>query len=132
MDDAIHLKVYQKFFAILVSVLPGVNLVLGLSALFLFLFADVMGIEWGWALGIAAILLCVMFTGWIFVGIGIQKWAEEKGTGMLAGICAPFILVDTAFMGWLFVETVIFASSPGGEDEAEALRMVVEVVTSLA
>lgn len=130
MDDAIHLKVYQKFFAILVSVLPGVNLVLGLSALFLFLFADVMGIEWGWALGIAAILLCVMFTGWIFVGIGIQKWAEEKGTGMLAGLCAPFILVDTLFMGWLFVETVIFASSPGGEDE-EALRMVVEVVSAL-
>ena len=37
MNDTTHLRVYQRFFAVTASVLPGLNLVLGLAALLLFL-----------------------------------------------------------------------------------------------
>jgi len=115
MSDSTHTLVYRRFFAILFSVLPGLNLVLGVGALVLFLLNDIVGMEWGWALGIAAIVLSVMFILWIFIGLGVQKWAEEKPAGMLFGLNAPFIVADLAFMGWLFVRVVIV-----GPEEAEA------------
>ena len=130
MGDAIHLKVYQRFFAVTASVLPGLNLVLGLTGLALFLLADVIGMEWGWGIGISAILMCAMAAGWIFVGMSIEAWAEQKPTGILAGISVPFIVLDAILMLWLFVETVIFAKSPGA-DEEEALRLLVDVVSAV-
>jgi hypothetical protein len=131
MDDSTHTLVYRRFFAILASVLPGLNLVLGLAALVLWLFADVVMIEWGWAVGIAAIVLCATFIGWIFLGLGIQKWAESKPAGLLFGINAPFILIDAVFMVWLFIHTVLGAHGPGAEQEgAEAARVVVQALSA--
>ena len=130
MSENIHTQVYQRFFAVLFSVIPGVNVVLGVSALVLWLLADIVEIEWGWAVGVAAIVLSLLFVGWIILGIGIQKWAEEKPTGALAGMCAPFLIVDAILMGWLFVDVVII-----GPEEAEAAsegaRVLVETLQFL-
>ena len=127
MENA-HTQVYRRFFAITLSVIPGVNLVLGLAALVLWLLADLAGMEWGWALGVAAIVLCLIFVGWIFVGLGVQKWAEDKSAGMLFGLNAPFMLVDFAFLAWLFWHTVVGFLMGGHEEEA---RVVVETLSRL-
>lgn len=128
MSDSTHLQVYQRFFAVLFSVVPGVNLVLGLAALVLWLLADLIGMEWGWAVGIAAVVLAVVFVAWIFIGIGVQKWAEEKPTGALAGMCAPFLIVDALFMGWLFVDVVIIGVE---EPAAEGARLLAQTLQFL-
>ena len=130
MDDNSHTLVYRRFFGILASTLPGLNLVLGLAALTLWIFGDLVMIEWGWAVGIAAIVLCATFVAWVFIGLGVQKWAEDKSAGLLFGINAPFILVDAAFMGWLFWVTVIDAHGPGSES-AEAAVRVAQALTTL-
>lgn len=131
MDDNSHTLVYRRFFTLLSSTLPGLNLVLGLAALTLWIFGDLVMIEWGWAVGIAAIVLCITFVGWVFVGLGVQKWAEDKSTGLLFGINAPFILVDAIFMGWLFWHTVIEAHGPGSEQAAETAVRVVQALSAL-
>ncbi|HJL19168.1 MAG TPA: hypothetical protein RMH99_26120 [Sandaracinaceae bacterium LLY-WYZ-13_1] len=129
MSDNTHTRVYQRFFAILTSVIPGLNLVLGLAALVLWLFADIVMIEWGWAIGIAAIVLCITFIGWVFVGLGVQKWAEDKPAGLLFGINLPFLLADFGFMGWLFVRVVIGVGGHG--EEAESAALVVQALSAL-
>lgn len=130
MSDATHMLVYRRFFAVLFSVLPGLNMIVGLSALLLWLLADVVGMEWGWGVGLAAILFAILFVVWIVVGLGVQKWAEEKSTGLLFGLNAPFIVVDLGLLLWLFVEVVIGS----GEEEgaSEAARMLVETLQLLA
>ena len=102
MSDAIHLQIYRRFFAVLLSVVPGLNLVVGLAALVLWLFADVIEVDWGFGVGLAAVTFAVSFFAWIFAGLGVQKWAEHKGAGLLFGLCAPFLLLDFVLMGWLF------------------------------
>ncbi|MGE0786818.1 MAG: hypothetical protein AB7S26_14195 [Sandaracinaceae bacterium] len=111
MSEATHMHVYQRFFAVLISVLPGLNLVIGVSAFILWLFADAIEIEWGWAIGIAAVVFATLFILWIFIGLGVQKWAEEKPMGMLLGMNMPFILIDLGLMLWLFWQVVINAPS---------------------
>ncbi len=128
MSDSTHTLVYQRFFAVLFSVLPGLNLILGLSALTLYLLVDMGGLEWGWGVGISAIVLSILFLIWIFVGLGVQKWAEEKPAGMLFGLNAPFIVVDLALLGWLFKVSVINFLM-GGEEESA--RVVIEALSSL-
>ena len=117
MSDAIHLQVYRRFFAVLISVIPGVNLSLGLGALMLWLFADVIEIDWGVSVGIGAVTLAVVFLIWIFVGLGVQKWAEHKSAGLLFGLCMPFLLADGLFLGWLFYSVVIV----GRQEETASL-----------
>lgn len=132
MDDNSHTLVYRRFFGILASTLPGLNLVLGLAALMLWVFADLVGMEWGWAIGIAAIILCFSFVGWLFVGVLIQQWAQDKSTGLLVAINAPFLLIDAVFMAWLFVHTVLGAHGPGTEPEgAETAIQLVQSLTVL-
>ncbi|MEC7522105.1 MAG: hypothetical protein VYE22_19625 [Myxococcota bacterium] len=128
MENA-HTLVYRRFFAITLSVVPGLNLVLGIAALILYILADIVMMEWGWALGVAAIVLCLTFVGWIFVGLGVQKWAEDKSTGLLFGLNAPFMIVDFAFLAWLFWHTVIGFIMGGHEEEA---RAIVETISRLA
>lgn len=130
MSENIHTQVYQRFFAVLVSVIPGVNLVLGVASLVLFLLADVVEIEWGWAVGVAAIVLCIVFVVWIFIGIKVQEWAEEKSTGLLAGICAPFMLVDAPLLIWLFIDVVVIGPEEP-EAASESARMVIEALQLL-
>lgn len=113
MDDASHLLQYRRFFGILFSVLPGLELTYGMSALVLWLLADVAEIEWGWGIGIAGITFALTLTLWLFVGMGIQKWAEEKTATFLFILNAPFLVVFFGFMIWLFVETVVNATQPG-------------------
>lgn len=115
MSDAIHLQIYRRFFAVLLSVVPGLNLIVGLAALVLWLFADVIEVDWGFGVGLAAVTFAIAFVAWIFVGLGLQKWAEHKGAGLLFGLCAPFLLLDFVLMGWLF-----YASVFAEEEEAAA------------
>lgn len=128
MEDHSHLQVYRRFFGTLLSVVPGVNLVLGIAALVLWIFADLVEIEWGWAVGIAAVVLAICFVAWIFIGLGVQKWAESKSAGLLFGINAPFLLLDIGFMGWLFWDVVINAHGPG----TEAASVVVSALSAFA
>lgn len=131
MDDSAHTQVYRRFFAVLLSVLPGLNLVLGVASGVIFLLNDILDLEWGWSIGAGAVALGLTFVVWVLVGLGIQKWAENKSAGMLFGLNAPFILVDGVIAGWLFFETVINASEPGSPDAAEAALVVVQALSSL-
>lgn len=130
MSDSTHLIVYQRFFAILTSVLPGLNLVLGLAALILWVLADLFGMEWGWAVGAAAVVLVLSFVGWIAIGLGLQKWAEEKPVGMLAGIAAPFILIDAVFLVWLFIEVVITGPADHAAEAAGTASLVLHTLAA--
>ncbi len=122
MDDASHLLQYRRFFGILFSVLPGLELTYGLAAVVLWLLADVIGVDFGWGAGLAGITFFLTLTGWLFVGMGIQKWAEDKTAGFLFGINVPFLLIFFGAMGWLFYESVIAGHEPGAtEHHARAL-----------
>lgn len=131
MDDASHLLQYRRFFGTLFSVLPGLELTYALSALVLYLLADVAEIEWGWGVGFAGITFALTLAAWLFIGMGIQKWAEEKSATFLAILNAPFLVVFFGFMFWLFYETVINATSPGAMPADEHARMVVEQLRAL-
>lgn len=114
MDDASHLLQYRRFFGLLFSVLPGLELMYGLTFLAIWLFADVIQIPWGWGVGLGGLTFALTLTVWLFVGMGIQKWAEDKSGMFLFALNAPFLLIFFGFMGWLFVEIVLFAEGPGG------------------
>ena len=126
MSEATHLQSYQRFFAILFSVLPGLNAIVVLAGLTLWLIADVAEADWGLGIGLAALVFAMCTVVWVFVGIGVRNWAEQKPMGMLLGLCAPFILVDGIFMGWLFWFVVI------KEHEPAAATTAAEVVRALA
>ena len=126
MSDAIHLQIYRRFFAVLLSVVPGLNLVLGLAALVLWLFADVIEADWGFSVGLGAVTFAIAFVAWIFVGLGVQKWAEHKSAGLLIGLCAPFLAVDFVFMDWLLYSVLV------GDREEEAARWVIQTLSMLA
>lgn len=128
MEDASHLLQYRRFFALLFSVLPGLELMYGLAALMLWLFADVIGIEFGWGAGIAAITFALTLAVWLFAGLGIQKWAEDKSAGFLFALNLPFLLVFFGTMGWLFYASVIAGHEPGA---AEHSRVIVETLRAL-
>lgn len=121
MGEAIHTQVYQRFFAGLFSVVPGVNLMFALAGLTLFLIADVAEAEWGLGVGIAALVFAVTAIVWIWLGMGIREWALQKATGLLVGMLTPFFIVDTIFMGYLFYMVVIADHTP--EEGAAALQV---------
>ncbi|MCZ7683694.1 MAG: hypothetical protein M5U28_34965 [Sandaracinaceae bacterium] len=131
MDDASHLLQYRRFFGTLFSVLPGLELTYALSALVLYLLADVAEIEWGWGIGFAGITFVLTLSVWLFVGMGIQKWAEEKTATFLFILNAPFLVVFFGFMFWLFYETVINATSPGAAPAEEHALLVLEQLRAL-
>ncbi len=131
MEDASHLLQYRRFFGTLFSVLPGLELTYALSAFVLWLLADVIEIEWGWGIGVAGITFFLTLTAWLFVGMGIQKWAEEKTATFLFALNAPFLLVFFGFMFWLFYETVLNATQPGAAP-AEHARLVIEQLRAFA
>lgn len=124
MSEATHLQSYQRFFAILFSVLPGLNLIVSVAGLVLWLIADVAEAEWGVGIGVAAVTFALLMILWVFLGIYVRDWAEQKPMGMLAGLCAPFILVDAIFMGWLFWYVVIAEHDPPAEGASALLRVV--------
>ena len=124
MSDATHLQNYQRFFAILFSVLPGLNMIVAIAGLVLWLIADVAEAEWGLGVGIAALTFSILTVIWIFIGIGVRTWAEQKPLGMLAGMCAPFIVLDAVFMSWLFWMVVIKEHDPAAESAAAVLQAV--------
>lgn len=124
MSDATHLQNYQRFFAILFSVLPGLNVIVTVAGLVLWLIADVAEAEWGLGVGLAALTFAILTVIWIFVGIGVRTWAEQKPLGMLAGACAPFIIADAIFMSWLFYFVVI-------ADHDEPAAMILRTVGTL-
>jgi len=121
MGEAIHTQVYQRFFAILFSVVPGVNLMFGLAGLTLFLIADVAEAEWGLGIGIAALVFGLTAIVWIWLGMGVREWALQKATGMLVGMLTPFLIVDAILLGYLFYDVVIADHTP---EEAEAVLQV--------
>ncbi|MCB9593491.1 MAG: hypothetical protein H6719_12225 [Sandaracinaceae bacterium] len=125
MSDATHLQNYQRFFAILFSVLPGLNVIVTVAGLVLWLVADVAEAEWGLGVGLAALTFAILTVVWIFVGIGVRTWAEQKPLGMLAGACAPFIIVDAIFMSWLFYFVVI------AEHEEPAATSAAAILTAV-
>ena len=127
MSEAIHLQNYQRFFAVLFSVIPGLNLVVGLAGLVLFLISVVADAEWGLGVGIAALVFAITAIIWIFLGIGVRSWAEQKPTGLLVGLCAPFLIVDAVFMAWLFYDVAIADHTPAA---AESAMRVVEVLSA--
>lgn len=102
MSDQTHLQSYQRFFAILFSVLPGLNGIVLVAGLVLWLVADVAEAEWALGIGLGALTFVTLTIVWIFVGIGVRNWAEQKSLGMLAGMCTPFLIVDATFLIWLF------------------------------
>ncbi len=120
MEDASHLLQYRRFFGLLLSVLPGLELVYALSALVVWILGDLVLMEFGWALGLGAITFVLTFVIWLFAGMGIQKWVEDKSGMLLFLINLPFLLVFFAFMGWLFVATVIHAEPVGGAAPAQS------------
>ena len=128
MSEQIHLQQYQRFFAILLSVLPGLNLILGLAGLVLWLIADVAQAEWGLGIGLAGLTFAVGGLVWVVVGIGVRTWAEQKPTGLLFGACAPFLVLDVFVMGYLFYYTVIADHS---EEAAETVMVVVRAVSQI-
>lgn len=121
MEDTSHLLQYRRFFGTLFSVLPGLELVYGLSALLLYLLADTLMMDWGWAVGVAAIAFVVTFGIWLFVGTFIQRWVEDKSGTLLFILNLPFLVVLLGFLGWLFVATVINAEGPGSQGGHGAL-----------
>ena len=121
MSDQTHLQSYQRFFAILFSVLPGLNVIVMVAGLVLWLIADVAEAEWALGIGLGALTFVILTIVWIFVGIGVRDWAEQKPLGMLAGMCAPFILLDAVFMGWLFWFVVIREREEEAASTASAL-----------
>ncbi len=127
MSDQIHLQQYQRFFAILFSVIPGLNAILALGGLVLWLIADLAEADWGLAIGVAALVSLIVFLGWVFIGMGVRNWAEQKSTGLLVGLCSPFLLVDSVIMAYLFYTVVIKER----EEEAEAALRVVQALTEL-
>lgn len=130
MSDATHLQVYRRFFAVLFSVVPGLNLLVAISGLVLWLLADVIELDWGIGIGVAAITFVTLGATWIFLGQRIQVWAAGKSTGLLAGLNAPFLLVDFAAMGWLLYH-VLTTPGPGAEEEAEAALQIVQALSQL-
>lgn len=111
MEDASHLLQYRRFFGILFSVLPGLELTYGLAALVIWLLTDVVQIPWGWGVGLGAITYVTTFGVWLFVGMGIQRWAEDKSAKFLFLLNVPFLVVLFGFMGWLFYEIVLNSHS---------------------
>ncbi|HEY8431113.1 MAG TPA: hypothetical protein VIL20_22190 [Sandaracinaceae bacterium] len=132
MEDASHLLQYRRFFGTLFSVLPGLELTYGLSALVLWLFADVAELDWAWGVGLAGITFAVTLSVWLFVGMFVQRWTEDKSATFLFLLNAPFLLIFFGFMGWLFWATVLNANSPGAMPEAtESAALVVDSLRRL-
>jgi len=127
MSEQIHLQQYQRFFAILFSVVPGLNAIVALAGLTLWLIADIAEADWGVGIGVAALVALLSFIGWVFLGMGVRAWAERKPTGLLVGLCSPFLVVDTVFMAWLFYDVVIKER----EEEAEAALNVAQALSQL-
>lgn len=121
MEDATHLLQYRRFFGLLFSVLPGLELMYGLTFLVIWIFADLIQIPWGWGVGLGGLTFALTLTVWLFVGMGIQKWAEEKTGMFLFALNVPFLLIFFGTMIWLFVEVVILAEGPGGGGHAMVL-----------
>lgn len=121
MSDAIHLQIYQRFFAVLFSVIPGLNLIVGLAIFMLWLFADVLEVDWGVGVGVAGVAFSLGFVVWVFVGLAVQKWAEQKSTGLLFGLCLPFLAFD-AVLTCLLLWQAIFAEH---EEEASGAGMLI-------
>jgi hypothetical protein len=109
MEDDTHLLQYKRFFAVLLSVLPGMLVSYGLTAFVLWLFDDVLNM-FGVAAGLGGFVFFGTVVAWIFIGLMIQRWAEEKPMGFLAGLCSPFIIIIVVFMGWLFSATVLITT----------------------
>src|SRR5690606_7623938 len=78
MEDASHLLQDRRFFGLLFSVLPGLELMYGLTFLVIWLFADVLQVPWGWGVGLGGLTFALTLVIWLFVGMGIQKWTEDK------------------------------------------------------
>ncbi len=128
MGDAIHLQIYRRFFAVLFSVIPGLNLILGLGVFMLWLFADVIEVDWGWGVGVAAVTMLLCLVTWVLVGLPVQKWAEQKSTGVLIGLCSPFMILDAIALAYLFWYSVI---ADHEEEASAAARMVIQTVSML-
>jgi hypothetical protein len=128
MDDASHLLQYRRFFGTLFSVLPGLELTYALSALVLWVLGDIVLMEFGWALGLGAITFVLTFVIWLFVGMGIQKWVEDKSGTFLFVLNLPFLLIFFGFMGWLFVETVLGAEPVGGPSHSAVIQPLLQML----
>lgn len=114
MDDATHLLQYRRFFGLLLSVLPGLVMMFALTFGVIWVTADLIQIPWGWGIGLGGLTFALTLVGWLFLGMWIQRWAEDKSGKFLFALNLPFLLILAGFMGWLFVEIVINAEGPGG------------------
>lgn len=121
MDDATHLLQYRRFFAILFSVLPGLVLTYALSALVIWVVADVMLAPWGLAVGLAGLTFTLVLSAWLFIGMGIQRWTEDKSATFLFAVNAPFLVIFLGFMTWLFFAVVVNGPSLTDVEEHAAL-----------
>lgn len=121
MDDATHLLQYRRFFGILFSVLPGLVLTYALAAGVIWLVADVIQAPWGLAVGLGGLTFTLILSGWLFVGMGIQRWTEDKSATFLFAVNAPFLIIFLGFMVWLFFAVVVNATGPGSEEHAALL-----------
>lgn len=105
MEDASHLLVYRRFFGLILTVLPGLDLCYIVAALVMALIGDALGADFGWAVGFGAIGFVLVLFAWIFIGPIIERWAEDKPMGLLAGASVPFILLTLggllAFYIWV-------------------------------
>jgi hypothetical protein len=106
MEDTTHLQVYRRFFALLIVVLPGVVLCYSVAVGLMALFGDAIGLDSGWAIGFGAIGFAAIIVTWIFLGPLIERWAEEKPLGLLAGVATPLILITIGGMlgFYLYIE----------------------------
>jgi hypothetical protein len=122
MEDASHLLQYRRFFGIIFSVLPGLELTYALAGVTMYVLGDVAGLDFGVSIGLSAIVFVLTFVGWLFAGTAIQKWTEDKPGMFLFGISSPFLLIFFGVMGWLFWAYVINAKAVGSAEHSELLR----------
>ncbi|MBZ0117338.1 MAG: hypothetical protein IT378_15870 [Sandaracinaceae bacterium] len=70
-DESFLYLVYKRFLAVFFSVLPGLLMVIGLPAISMVVL-DLIGVPFGWTLGISAFVMFLSFIGSIFLGLLIQ------------------------------------------------------------
>jgi hypothetical protein len=70
-DDSFLYLIYRRFFAVMMSVLPGLLLVFAFPAVTM-LILDLIGAPMGWSLFAGFVVLVFTFIGSIFLGLLIQ------------------------------------------------------------
>ena len=127
MSDSAHTLVYKRFLEITAASLPGLALFLIVGEFFLWLLGDAIELEWGWAVGISAIICSVTLVVWLFVGMFLRGWAETKSTGVLIGVNVAGI-IGVLVAGGVFLAFVAEAAAEIEAAEAAAARGRAEVV----